>query len=60
MLQERTADLGIPVLADLPVQRPQRLEHAVVEVAAVHEGRDQGAQLQRAQLLLPSLLLKKS
>jgi hypothetical protein len=33
-------------LADLPVQRAQRLEHAVVQVAAEHEGQHHAAQRQ--------------
>ena len=37
---------AVGLVADLLVQLPQALEHAVVEVAAVDEGRDQAAQRQ--------------
>jgi hypothetical protein len=46
--------LGVPgralgrVLADLPVQRAQRLEHVVVQIAAEHEGQHHPAQGGRA------------
>ena len=39
---------ALRLLADLVVQRAQALEHAVVEIAAVDERRDERAQRQRA------------